>query len=188
MGTPPANAMTITNSPTHSLGLPLSDPLLDLLMSGDRAVVGPKTAAELRLFSAQPEPPPPSKDDVEKMIGALSLATAKAKTSPQEAAAQHDLYWLALKDIPLADLRAAFAGLVRTATFMPKPAEIRAAALRPGSRRRYARSRAQHLVWLHEHEWEDPAPVAPPDEVRALLTSVAASIAVPEEDENRVAQ
>lgn len=108
------------------------------------------------------------RNQVEVMIGKLAMATAQAKVSEDEAAARIELYWLALNDIPIDDLRAAFVDLVRTSKFLPTPAEVRTAALLPGARRRYAKSRARHLAWLHDREWRAPIEAIRPDELEAL--------------------
>lgn len=104
------------------------------------------------------------------MIGKLAIATAQPKTSQAEADARVELYWLALQDMPLDDLRTGFMDMVKTATFLPTPAEVRTAVVRAGSQRRYAKSRARYLAWLHDQEWvpevDDPVDAA---EVRALL-------------------
>lgn len=143
-------------------------------MSGQSPVVGPKTAAELRAYAAEPEPAPAERDQVDVMIAKLAMATAQSKVSQAEADERIDLYWLALKDIPCCDLRWAFAELVKTATFLPTPAEVRTKALVPGSRRRYAKSRARHLAWKHDVEWRPPVEPIDPAEVTALLATVNA--------------
>lgn len=140
------------------------------MLSGDSPVVGPKTAAALTAFAAEPEPPLPSQAEVETMIGKLAMATAQAKVSDAEAEARVEMYWLALRDMPVADLRLAFVDLVRTSTFLPTPAEVRTAALKHAALRRYAKSRARHLAWKHEQEWRPAKDEVPPAELQALLT------------------
>jgi hypothetical protein len=137
-------------------------------MSGDNPVVGPNAARQLSEFAATPEPELASMQQVEVMIGKLAMATAQTKVSKEEADARLEIYWLALNDIPVDDLRAAFVDLVRTSKFLPTPAEVRAAALIPGARRRYAKSRARHLAWLHEREWRAPVETIKPEELEAL--------------------
>jgi len=146
-------------------------------MSGDNPIVGPKTATQLRAFAAEPEPELASKDQVEVMIGKLALATAQAKTTEAEANARIELYWLALNDIPVCDLRAAFTDLVRKSTFLPTPAEVRTAAMLPGARRRYAKSRAKHLAWLHDREWKPPVEVVSAAELEAVKAEVSKALA-----------
>lgn len=146
--------------------------LNELLLSGDSPVVGPNTAGELRAFVAQPEPALPSQDQVETLVGKLAIATAQAKVSESEADARIEMFWLALRDLPVDDLRGAFMDLLRTCTFMPTPAEVRTAAIRQGALRRYAKSRAQHLVWKHEQEWKPSGDIVPPEELQALLANV----------------
>lgn len=163
---------TTTNRQTLTLAPSLPDKLNALVMGTDSPIVGPNTASQLRAFAAEPEPPLAEKGQVEVMIGKLALATAQGKTTQAEANERIELYWLALNDIPVADLRAAFAQLVKTSTFLPTPAEVRRAALLPGTRRRYAKSRAKHLAWLHDREWKPAGELMPADEVRALLDGV----------------
>lgn len=139
-------------------------------------MVGPKAARELMAFADAPEPPAAERGQVDVMIGKLALATAQARVSPDEAEERLGLYWLALNDIPVADLRWAFAELIKTATFLPTPAEVRRKALFPGDQRRFAKSRARHLVWLHKREWRDPADILPPEEVKELLATVKLSV------------
>jgi len=141
-------------------------------MSGDNPVVGPNTARQLSEFAGAPEPELASRDQVEVMIGKLAMATAQAKVSEDEATARLELYWLALNDIPVCDLRAAFTDLVRTSKFLPTPAEVRTAALLPGARRRYAKSRARHLAWLHDREWKPPVQAITPEELATLKIKV----------------
>ena len=135
-------------------------------------MVGPSTAAALRAFADAPEPPPPTASQVETMIGKLAIATAQAKVSEAEANARHDLDWLALRDVPIDDLRAGFLTLIRTSKFLPTPSEVRAAALLAGAPRRYRKSRARHLAWKHDTQWSPPQVLLAPDEARALLAGL----------------
>lgn len=141
-------------------------------MSGDSPIVGPKSADQLRAFVAEPEPPTATRDQVDVMIGKLAMATAQSKVSPVEADGRLDLYWLALNDVPVADLRWAFTELLRGSKFLPTPAEVRTKALQPGCVRKYAKSRARHLVWKHETEWRPAAELLAPDEAKALLATI----------------
>ena len=161
-----------TKSKTLTLGQSLPAKLQGLLMGTDSPIVGPNTAAQLAAFAAEPEPPLASREQVEVMIGKLALATAQPKATDAEAGERLDLYWRALNDIPVCDLRAAFAELLKTAKFLPTPAEVRKAAMVPGASRRYAKSRARHLAWKHSVEWQPPIASIPQGEVRALLASV----------------
>jgi hypothetical protein len=106
------------------------------------------------------------------MIGKLAMATAQPKVSDAEAGERLNLYWRALGDLPLDDLRQAFDKLLRTATFLPTPAEIRKAALGFTGKRLYAKSRARFLAWKHDTEWKPEGETVPPEELRALLASV----------------
>lgn len=146
--------------------------LAELLLSGDSPVVGPNTSAELRAYVAQPDPPLANQDQVETLVGKLAIATAQGKSSQSEADARVEMFWLALRDLPVDDLRNAFMDLLRSCTFMPTPAEVRTAAIRQGALRRYAKSRAQHLIWKHEQEWKPSGDIVPPEELQALLASV----------------
>lgn len=148
----------------------MSDKLNELLLSGDSPVVGPKSAAALKAFAEEPEPPLVTEDEVETMLAKLALATAQPKVSKEEAKERLAMYWLALRDLPVSDLRAAFVELLRTAKFLPTPAEVRSAAIRAGALRRYAKSRARHLAWKHEQEWHPAKDEVPPAELQALLT------------------
>ena len=152
---------------------PLSDKLNALVWGTDSPVVGPKSAAALRAYAEQPEPPLPQQSQVEVMIGKLAITTAQTKVSHAEATERLELYWFALKDVPLADLRWAFGELVKSATFLPTPAEVRAVAMKPGAKRRHAKSRARHLAWKHEQEWTEPKELIAPGDVKALLASVS---------------
>ncbi len=148
-------------------------------MSGDNPVVGPNAARQLSDFAASPEPETATRNQVEVMIGKLAMVTAQAKVSEDEASARIELYWLALNDIPIDDLRAAFVDLVRTSKFLPTPAEVRTAALIPGARRRYAKSRARHLAWLHEREWRAPVEAIKPEELEALKAEAGKALSAP---------
>lgn len=143
-----------------------------LLASDDLPVVGPVTAATLRDFADQPDPPAATQDQVEVMIGKLAMATAQPKVSDAEARERIELYWRALRDIPLADLHAAFDHLLKTARFLPTPAEVRQAAAPSLNRRLWLKFRAKRLVALHEREWREPFEMVKPEDVQALLASV----------------
>jgi len=167
---------TATNPKTPTFALSLSDKLTALVLGSDSPIIGPQSANELRQFAAQPEPPCAERGQVETMIGKLAIATAQPKTSQAEADARLELYWLALQDLPLCDLRAGFMELVKTATFLPTPAEVRTAVVSAGSQRRYAKVRARYLVMLHDTKWKPPIPesgMVNPDEVRAFLAARA---------------
>lgn len=164
--------LVTTKSKTPTLGSPLDAKLTELLLSGDNPVVGPNTAAALKAYAAEPEPPLASEAEVETMIGKLAMATAQPKVSDAEAEERVAMYWIALRDLPVNDLRGAFVDLLRTCTFLPTPAEIRTAALKVGALRRYTKSRARHLAWKHEQEWRPASDIVPADELRALLANV----------------
>lgn len=146
-------------------------------MGSGSPVVGPKDAAALRAFAAEPEPELATRDQVEVMIGKLAMATAQGKVSTDEADSRIDAYWLALKDLPAADLRVAFVEMIRQCKFLPTPAEARSFALHPGAMRRFAKSRARHLAWKHEREWRAPIDPVPPEEAAALFAQIVGGIA-----------
>lgn len=158
------NAVTKINTQARAiLSQPpqLDDRLNALLRSGESKIIGPKTASTLKqwLLDAQAfeealEMPTP--DRVEALVGRLSLATAKRKITGDEAEEILNLYWRALKDTPIIDLAAAFDELLRTSTFLPVPAEIHTKAAAIRAARRYAISRARHLIWRHEREYIPP--------------------------------
>ena len=110
------------------------------------------------------------------MIGRLALATAQAKVSEAEAEERMAAYWLALHDIPLDDLRWAYGELVKTATFLPTPAEIRTKALWPGHMRALRRTRATMLIAKHEREWREPVEYVKPEELDAIKAEVARAL------------
>lgn len=183
---------TNLSSTTTGRGTQLSAPSLpgnvrDLLMSGESPIVGPKTAQMLSAFAETPEPATADRAQVEVMIGKLAMATAQPKSSDAEASEQLELYWLALRDLPVDDLRAAFVELLRSAKFLPKPAEVRTAALKAGSARRYAKSRARHLAWKHSVEWTPPVEKISAEEIAALKAGAAQALRADSDREARVA-
>lgn len=163
-----------TSSQTLTLAPSLPDRLNELLASGESPVVGPETAGMLTAYAEQPEPPLASKAQVEVMIGKLALATAQPKVSEAEASARIELYWLALNDVPVDDLRQGFADLVKTAKFLPTPAEVRTAAMKFAARRKYLKSRARHLAWKHRTEWRPEPKLLEVLDVSALLPDLSA--------------
>lgn len=166
------NLPALTNCKTLTPAPSLDVKLSELLLSSDSPVVGPKSAVALRAFAAEPEPPLAERDQVDVMIGKLALATAQPKVSDAEAGERLNLYWRALGDIPLEDLRQAFDQLLRTATFLPTPAEVRKAAMQQTGKRLYAKSRARYLAWKHDTEWRPAEDTIPPEELRALLANL----------------
>lgn len=164
------NPRTLTSG-LHSLGS-LDAKLSELVLSSASPVVGPKSANALRAFAAEPEPQLAERDQVDVMIGKLALATAQPKVSDEEAGERLNLYWRALGDIPLEDLRRAFDDLLRSSTFLPTPAEVRKAAMKHAGRRLYAKSRARFLAWKHDTEWQPTGEQVNPEELRALLANL----------------
>lgn len=149
-------------------------------------VVGPKTATGLRTWINEAEAfeatlELPTRERIENMVGLLSTATAVRHTSTAEAKAALDLYWRALRVVPLADLNACFDDLLRRSTFLPKPAEIYAAANRITNLRRFRISRAKHLVWVHKHQWTPPVnDRVTPEDIAAIKAQVARQITNPD--------
>lgn len=156
----PATTAQATSLSTPSFEPPLSDKLSALLTAQDSPVVGPITAMALREWLAAPRTDPdlPTTDRVENMIARLSLATKERAVSEREAKERLDLYWRALRDVPLVDLGRAFDDILKSATFMPTPAEVRSKAARYTALRNFRHSRAKHLVWLHDTRWTAPIP------------------------------
>lgn len=159
----------------------LPDKLLALVSRADSyndsPVVGPNTARQLREFLAQPDVQAmPERGQVDTMIGRLALATAQPKVSEAEAEERMAAYWLALHDIPLDDLRWAYSELVKTATFLPTPAEIRAKAQYPGTMRAFRRTRAQMILAKHEREYRETVEYVKPEEARAIMDQTAKAL------------
>lgn len=157
----------------------MSDKTKALLLGDDKPIVGPNTALELRRFVAEAEaarPRLPERGEVDELVSGLSLATKERATSKDEARVRLGLYWQALKDVPISDLERGFTELVKTATFMPTPAEVRASALVSKTKRERAISRARHLAWLHDREWTPPideADLVKPEDLKALSAQLA---------------
>lgn len=175
-----ANLPAMTNPGTLT-SAPLSEKVQALVSRSDSyndsPVVGPKTAAQLRQFLALPDVHPmPDRPQMEMMIGRLANATAQAKTSEAEAKERMAAYWLALHDIPLEDLRWAYAELVKTSTFLPTPAEIRTKAQHPGLMRAFHRTRARMLLTKHEREWSEPVEYVRPEELEQIKAEVAKAL------------
>lgn len=127
---------TLSQPQIPTLGSCLPAKLSDPLRSRDSAVVGPDTASQLRAITAGHESPMPDQSEIETMIGKLAMATA----------ARRETYWLGLRDVPIADLRAAFVDLIQRATFLLNPCGGSHGRLSKGQDRRYAKSRARHLA------------------------------------------
>lgn len=127
------------------------------MMFDDMPVVGPVTAECLRQYLAHSEPPRPTQDELENMLARLAVVLKDGKLSADEAHIRLDIYWKALRDLPLASLHVAFRKLVETATFFPSIAEIREAA-RGGAVGRFTarRNTARVLVLKHERQWTPP--------------------------------
>ena len=168
----------------------MSDKLSALLSSGDSPVIGPNNAQALREWIAEAEAfeaslERPTEERVENMISRLATATAFRHTSTKEAREAHEVYWRTLRDTPLIDLAAAFNELIRTSTFMPKPAEIFAEAKRHTLRRAFRLSRARHLVWKHDVQWTPPVGASADAETSTIIAKVSADLTSRCQQENR---
>ena len=130
-------------------------------------VPSPRLLPALRAFIAA-IPPMPTPTDINGMVLKLCTVLASKKMTPAEANVMQQAYQEGLADIPLPDLHAACAELVRSATFMPKVAEIREIASRTMNRRAALQSRCRMLVLRHEREWTPPAEEITASEVRQL--------------------
>src|SRR3546814_4290296 len=93
-----------------------------------------------------------------------------------EADARLEIYWSALRDIPLPDLRQAYDRLLKTSRFFPSIEEIRAAAHPSMSMRSYKRMRMQMLITRHDREWQPagaPLTDAEPREMQQIIPGSA---------------
>lgn len=127
-----------------------------MLQGNDSPVVCPEDAEALQAFADSPEPDLANREQVSEFVGALSVNLRKMQVSEVEADARRKGYWLALRDIPLCDLRAAFEKIVCNEEFLPMPAVVRKYALQSGSVRRWSKSRARHLAWKSRTQWSEP--------------------------------
>lgn len=130
---------------------------LERLVNGsDNPVVGPKTALALGEFANLPEPPFATEGDIGEMVAMLSMGKPKRPMTDEEAKANLIQYKQILTGARKADLDAAYEELLRTKTFMPTVAEVYECVKGFEARRRFRKSRARHLVALHEREWAPP--------------------------------
>lgn len=154
-----------------------SDRLNALLASGNSPTVGPNTAGELRTFlDAQPSLDMPTQDRIDTMIGKLAIATKERRLSVAENSERLDVYWRALRDLPMIDLARGYDDLIRTKTWMPTPAEVRAAAMVYTKGRSFKASRARYLLMLHERNWSPPIAAedcADPSELDEIRKGIA---------------
>lgn len=136
-------------------------------------VIGEKSANALREYVDSLSPPIAQVQDIENMLGKLSIAMPKAAMSEAEAAARLELYWQSLRHHALPDLHAAFGAILRTCKFFPTISEIED-AIRPVRARRIAKqNRAEMLIMKHEREWSPPVTdLADEAEVIALLAGI----------------
>lgn len=151
----------------------------------DNPVVGPKTALALGEFASLPEPPFATEGDIGEMIAMLSMGKPKRPMTDEEAKANLIQYKQIMTGARKADLDAAYEELLRTKTFMPTVAEVYDCVKGFEARRRFRKSRARHLVALHEREWAPPIkPVTPEDlaEMRRDIEELAKAISTVDSD------
>src|SRR3546814_17889776 len=111
------------------------------------------------------------------MLGKLAIALPKAKIDDAEADARLEIYWSALRDIPLPDLRQAYDRLLKTSRFFPTIEEIRAAAHPSMAMRSYKRMRMQMLITRHDREWQPDGEPLPDETRREMQTIIPGSAA-----------
>ena len=139
-------------------------------------IPGPHLLPALRAVIAA-EPPRPSPTDINGLVLKLCTVLAAKKSTPQEAAVMQQAYQDGLADIPLPDLHSACDQLVKTATFMPKVAEIREASARTMHRRLARQARCRMLVLRHEREWSPPGEMLTADEAQELRIVLSEALA-----------
>jgi hypothetical protein len=120
------------------------------------------------------------------MIGKLAMATAQPKSSDAEASEQLELYWLALRDLPVDDLRAAFVELLRSASSCPSPPKCAPLRSRP-DQPDATPNRARYLAWKHSVEWTPPVEKISAEEIAALRAGAAQALRADSDREARVA-
>lgn len=162
-----------TNLTARSSEPSLSDGLKGLLDSGNSQIVGPKTAAEIRAYldGPWPELALPTSERVDNMIGRIAIATKERRLTAEEHKERLEIYWRVLREVPLIDLAAGFDKILATYTFMPTPAEVLKVCSAFTAKREYRRSRAKHLLFMHEREYRNPThsdDMADVDDVAAL--------------------
>lgn len=139
-------------------------------------IPGPRLIPALRAFVAT-EPPMPSPTDINGLVLKLCTVLASKKVTPQEAEIQQKAYQEGLADIPLPDLHAACAELIRTATFMPKVAEVREVAARTMNRRLARVARCKMLILRHERDWTHPVEDLSGEDVAKLRAELGGKLA-----------
>lgn len=139
--------------------------------------VGPISAGHLRTYIAECVPPLPCVDQIEAMIGKLSIAMPKAAMSDAEANERTEIYCQALKDYALPDLQQVFKVLLRTCRFFPTIAEIETAIAPIRGRRTRRIVAARMLLLKHDREWKPPAEMITPHEAKELGSILADPLA-----------
>jgi hypothetical protein len=140
-------------------------------------IIGPKTAAELRIFVEHPEPPMAEISWIENQIGLLSIKP-KRRSSVMEEKMLIDVFVDVLQEIPRLDLGYAFGRLIRENKWFPDVSEIVELANISRGKRNYKRSRAKALIMKHEQQWLDEKTAADwvkPEEVAKLVKSLSAA-------------
>ena len=162
---------------TRSFEPPLPAGLSAALESGqsilELKVPGPTSTAKLRAFVAfHAEQAMPGDEDIDTIVSGLALVLPRQKEDTSIAAVKLDTYCEALRDIPLADLRAARDHLVKTARWFPTISEIREAAQRTMGRRNAKIARAHLMIRRHEEEWREPEPTITPEEFARMKRAI----------------
>ena len=95
---------------------------------------------------------------IAQMIGWAVSAYRGEKLSDDEADRRLEVYTRMLEDIPPDILREAFQEAIKTMVFFPTVAEIRKLAAAEVLKRRWTKSRAEWLIFIHERDWKEPEP------------------------------
>lgn len=146
---------SITNWQEPSLPTKLADAVNSSTSVMELPIPGPSLLPALRAVVAA-QPPMPGPTDINGMVLKLCTVLASKKMTASEASIMQQAYQEGLADIPLPDLHAACAQLVKTATFMPKVAEIREVAMQTMNRRLARQARCRMLILRHERDWTPP--------------------------------
>lgn len=103
---------------------------------------------------------PASPESVESMVGRLAIAFPRQTLSDDEADTRLQQYVIGLDDIPPDVLERAYRAAIKTRTFFPTVAELR--ALCTGmAQRKWRLSRIQLLLRTYDRTGGEPAPLAP---------------------------
>lgn len=133
-------------------------------------VIGPKSAAALQaMIDAPADWPMPDRSSIERMLALLATVKRRRQNSSEEAAAQIELYWTGLRDVPLPDLHHAYDVLLKGSPWFPDISEIREAAEGgPVARHRRKRLIASALIDRHRREWQPQTEPTSPETLKAV--------------------